>query len=342
MLMKRLTLLLMAASLLTGCETPPRTAPAGSVPEPAPAPHVAPSEIESPPIPSPLPAATQPSGPVTAALQQQAQKVAIATADLLQVGNEDQARTELKRALGLDPQNKLALSLTKQMAGDPVAMLPLDPFSYTVKPGDTLALIAQRYLGDPYLFYILARYNEIKVPRLLSSGQVIQVPGKASAPAVNPPPPVPRPSPQRPTPVPPAVAPSPAPPPTLTSAPPAPPAPPPPPPAAPAAPTPVSLGEQEMRNGATAEQAGDLPRALAAYRRADNLKQSGASAKAEKVRGQLVSRYSTGARNALARQDLDGAIGNWQRVLEIDPGHSAARFELERVRGLKEKLKNVN
>ena len=97
-----------------------------------------------------------------------------------------------------------------------------------------------------------------------------------------------------------------------------------------------------MRNGATAEQAGDLPRALAAYRRADTLKQSGASGRVEKVRGQLVSRYSTSARNALARQDLDGAIGNWQRVLELDPGNSAARFELERVRGLKEKLKNVN
>ena len=96
-----------------------------------------------------------------------------------------------------------------------------------------------------------------------------------------------------------------------------------------------------MRNGATAEQAGDLPRALAAYRKAENLKQPGASTKVEKVRGQLVSRYSTSARNALARQDLDGAIGNWLRVIELDPGHPTARTELERVRGLKEKLKDV-
>ena len=334
--MKRHTLVLMAASLLTGCETPPPTAPAQTVPGPAPAPLVAPVQIEPPPAPAPPPVAVQPSGPVTAAAQQQAQKVAVATADLLQSGNEDQARTELKHALNLDPQNKLALSLTKQMAVDPVAMLPHDPFSYTVKPGDTLALIAQRYLGDPYLFYILARYNEIKVPRLLSSGQVIQVPGKASAPAVNPPSPSPvsRPSPQRLSPAPPAASPPPAPAPPAAAAPS--------PPAAPTVPAPLSPGEQEMRDGATAEQAGDLPRALAAYRKADNLKQSGASARVEKVRGQLVSRYSTSARNALARQDLDGAIGNWQRVLELDPGHSAARFELERVRGLKEKLKNVN
>ena len=342
--MKRLTLLLMAASLLTACETPPRTAPAGAVPDPAPAPLVAPPvEIEPPPPPPvPLPAAVQPSGPVTPASQQQAQKVAVATADLLQSGNEDQARTELKRALSLDPQTKLALSLTRQMTVDPIAMLPQDPFSYTVKPGDTLALIAQRYLGDPYLFYVLARYNDIKVPRQLSSGQVIQVPGKASAPAVNSPSPspAPRPSAQRPPPAPPAAAPPPAPVPPAPVAP-APP-PPAPPPAAPPAPAPLSPGEQEMRNGATAEQAGDLPRALAAYRRADTLKQSGASGRVEKVRGQLVSRYSTSARNALARQDLDGAIGNWQRVLELDPGNSAARFELERVRGLKEKLKNVN
>ena len=340
--MKRHTLLLMAASLLAGCETPPPTAPAKPVPAPAPAPPVVPVEVEPPPAPPPVTA--PPSGPVTPAAQQQAQKAAVATADLLQSGNEDQARTELKRALGLDPQNKLALSLTRQMTADPVAMLPHEAFSYTVRTGDTLALIAQRYLGDPYLFYILARYNEIKVPRQLSSGQVIQVPGKASAPAVNlpspsppaPPPPVSRPSPQRPPPAPPPVAaPPPAPPPA--PAPPAVPAPPPPPPA----PPPLSPGEQEMRNGATAEQAGDLPRALAAYRKAENLKQSGASAKVEKVRGQLVSRHSTSARNALARQDLDGAISNWLRVIELDPGHPTARAELERLRGLKKKLEDV-
>ena len=323
----------MAASLLAGCETPPPAAPAKPVPAPAPAPPVVPVEGEPPPAPPP-PVTAPPSGPVTPAAQQQAQKAAVATADLLQSGNEDQARTELKRALGLDPQNKLALSLTKQMTADPVAMLPHEPFSYTVRTGDTLALIAQRYLGDPFLFYILARYNEIKVPRQLSSGQVIQVPGKASAPAVNlpspSPPPVSRPSPQRLPPAPPPVA---APPAAPSPAPPAIPAPP--------APPPLSPGEQEMRIGATAEQAGDLPHALAAYRKADNLKQPGASAKVEKVRGQLVSRHSTSARNALARQDLDGAIGNWLRVIELDPGHPTARAELERVRGLKEKLKDV-
>ena len=96
-----------------------------------------------------------------------------------------------------------------------------------------------------------------------------------------------------------------------------------------------------MRNGATAEQAGDLPRALAAYRRADTLKQSGASGRVEKVRGQLVSRYSTSARNALERQDLNGAIANWQKVLEIDPGNSVAQLQLERVLKLKVKLKDV-
>ena len=96
-----------------------------------------------------------------------------------------------------------------------------------------------------------------------------------------------------------------------------------------------------MRNAATAERAGDLTRARADYLTAASLNQAGAATKAEQLRGQLVARYSVNARSALARQDLDGAIGNWQRVLDLDPENPTARLELERARGLKEKLKNV-
>ena len=96
-----------------------------------------------------------------------------------------------------------------------------------------------------------------------------------------------------------------------------------------------------MRAAAAAERAADLPRARAEYLNAASFNQPGAAAKAEQLRTQLVTRYSVNARNALARQDLDGAIGNWQRVIDLDADNATARLELERVRGLKEKLKNV-
>lgn len=96
-----------------------------------------------------------------------------------------------------------------------------------------------------------------------------------------------------------------------------------------------------MRSAAAYEKAGDLVRARADYQTAANLGQPGAVAKADQMRSQLVARSSTEARSALARQDLDGSIAGWQRVLELEPDNAGARYELERVKGLKEKLKNV-
>lgn len=319
-------LVALAASVLAACETPPPAAPK-SVPPPSAS--SAPRAAEPPALPAPAPAVTPPAaptGPVGPAAQQQAQKIALAAAEMLESGNEEPARGELKRALGVDPQNKLALNLSRQMAADPVATLGRESFAYTVRPSDTMSRIAQRFLGDVYAFYILARYNDIKVPKQVSSGQVIRVPGKA-------PPPGAAPAAERTAP---AVTPHPAAaPPSIESVLRAPQAAPPQPPPEP------TPGERAMRAAAAAERAADLPRARAEYLNAASLNQPGAAAKAEQLRTQLVTRYSVNARNALARQDLDGAIGNWQRVIDLDADNATARLELERVRGLKEKLKNV-
>lgn len=320
-------LLLLFAAVLAACEAPPRVPPA---PPPAPAPEPAAA-------PEPAPATASPATPES---RQQAQKAALGAADLLQSGNEDGARQELRRALSLDAQNRLAQSLSRQLTADP-ASLGRESFAYTVRPGDTLAVIAQRYLNDPFLFYLLARYNDIKVPRQLAAGQVIRVPGKASAKEFAAPPVAVAPSAAIRAPAPPAApaapvaaalppAPTPA---TPPPSPPPPPTPPPPPP-----PPPPSPGELALRDGAAAERGADLPRALVAYRKADTLGQPGAAAKAEQVRGQLVARYTVAARNAFTQQDLDGAIANWQRVLDLDPANSSAHAELERSKALKVKL----
>ena len=322
--MQRPALFILIACVLSACETPP---PAPAVRDPAPS---APREVVPAAAPASAPAAVivAPTGPVTPAAQQQAQKLALATAELLESGNEEQARTELKRALGLDPQNKLAQNLTRQMAADPITALGRESFAYTMRPSDTLSRIAGRFLGDVYAFYILARYNDIKVPKQVSSGQVIRIPGKAPPPgsvAANPPPPA---EPVQRAPPPPSI---------LAPAPVAAPAA----PAAAAQPPEPTPGERAMRNAASAERAADLPRARIEYLKAASYNQPGAAAKAEQLRTQLSSRYSLNARSALARQDLDGAIVNWQRVLDLDPENPTARLELERARGLKDKLNKV-
>lgn len=113
----------------------------------------------------------------TPAEQQQAQRVALKVADLLEAGRVDEARVEIERALEIDPANALAQSFLEQISVDPIAALGEDSFGYTVKPGESLSKIAGRFMGDIFQFYILARYNGIEVPRRVPAGQVIRIPG---------------------------------------------------------------------------------------------------------------------------------------------------------------------
>ena len=96
-----------------------------------------------------------------------------------------------------------------------------------------------------------------------------------------------------------------------------------------------------MRAAEAAERSGDLERAHNEYKRAATLDQPGAEAKAEQARKQLVVRYSLTARTAFARQDLDGAIRAWDRVLGLEPGNELAKLERQRALNLKEKVKKL-
>lgn len=304
--MTKHTLLLSAAAcLLVACETPPPS-PTAAEPAPVPTAPVAP-RVE----PAPPPA---PTGPATPAAQAQAQKTALGAVSLLESGREDQARVELQNALALDPANKLALNLTRQLNVDPLATLGRESFAYTVRPSDTLSQIAGRFMGDIYAFYILARYNDIKVPRQVAGGQVIRIPGKAPPPGrvVDPPTPAPAPTPV---------------------APPTPPAPPP-------APEPTA-GMLALRSAETAERAGDLERAAAEYKRAASLDQPAAAAKAEDLRKRLVSRYTVNARTAFAKQDLTGSIRSWDKVLELDPNNDTAKLERQKALMLQKKVEGL-
>jgi len=311
----RVQLLLASVAVLAGCQTMPTRPPATEVVQP---------EAPAPEPPAMAPAV--PTGPVTPALQQQAQKVALSAVGMLETGQENEARAELQRALGIDPNNKLANNLMRQITSDPVTMLGRDSFSYTVRTSESLSMIAGRFLGDIYSFYILARYNGIAVPRQVAGGQTLRIPGKA-------PPPTtvarePRPA------APPAAAaekevarsdPAPAP----AAA------------AAPAAPPEPSPAERAMRAGEAAERGGNLELALVEYRKAASFNDAGAEAKADQVRRQLVQRHSLNARTAFAKQDLDGAIRSWERVLIVDPANETAKLERQRALALKDKAKKL-
>ena len=104
---------------------------------------------------------------------------------------------------------------------------------------------------------------------------------------------------------------------------------------------PVSPAEQALRQAEAAERGGDLDSAFSGYRRAATLNQPGAAARADAVRKKLVAQHSAAARGALARQDLDGSIQLWERVLAVDPGNDTARFERQRAIALREKVRTL-
>lgn len=164
---------------LSACATP--QAPGGSAGGAAvsapvtPAPASAESRSASPTPAEPA------AAPLPGMNSQEVQRAMSAALDYLQAGQEEQAEAELLRILQSEPNNRLAASLMRQIKDDPLATLGRESFAYRVQPGESLSRIAQRFMNDLHLFYILARYNNIKVPRNLAGGQIIRVPGKAPA-----------------------------------------------------------------------------------------------------------------------------------------------------------------
>lgn len=107
--------------------------------------------------------------------------------EALQQGDGEKARPLLRQVLVLDPDHRRAAGLLEQIDADPLAMLGAEHFAYKVQPGDTLSLIAKRFLNDPFKFYILARYNDIGLSDRLEAGRTIRVPGKKPPPDKPPP-----------------------------------------------------------------------------------------------------------------------------------------------------------
>lgn len=99
------------------------------------------------------------------------------TVELLSKGQADQARAELTALLAEQPANRMARRLLDQIDRDPREMLGSQSYAYKVRPGETMSALAQRFLGDPLMFYALARYNNISAPAQMEVGQTLLIPG---------------------------------------------------------------------------------------------------------------------------------------------------------------------
>jgi tetratricopeptide (TPR) repeat protein len=308
--MRSLWLILLVALLVSGCpKAPPGpdTAPP-VVPPPAPQ--------KPPPPPPPPPPPRVPTEQEKAAAQERA----IQAAELLQDGKVAETRLELQRALKLDPHNVLATTLQRQLDEDPTAILGKEFFLYKVISGDTLSRIADRFLGDKYMFFALARYNNIAVPRQLQAGQTIKILGKPPKEQPKPPPPPPNQN----------IPPSPPPGPSIEAAV----------RACDNAEKMYRASEQMRAAGRTDKQLENLDRAHEFYRECGRLggQNPEIAAKREQIKRSLADSYYREAMKAYYNQDLDLAIQLLRRVLEVDPEHRLAADNLQKALYLKSKV----
>lgn len=100
----------------------------------------------------------------------------------LNAGDAEGARGLLGKALRKEPANFVARKLLDQIDKDPAVLLGAENFPYAAQEGDTLTKLAETHLGDPLLFYALARYNNIAVPSAPLTGRLLRIPGKAPEP----------------------------------------------------------------------------------------------------------------------------------------------------------------
>jgi hypothetical protein len=125
--------------------------------------------------------------------------------ELLLQAKPVEARAQLMSALKDQPSSDTARKLLNQIDNDPKVVLGTKAYAYKARPGDTASALAARFLGDPLMFYALARLNGIDPPSKALDGLTVMIPGEPKAvvkappkaAVVAPPPPVARRDPAR-------------------------------------------------------------------------------------------------------------------------------------------------
>ncbi|MDE2054147.1 MAG: LysM peptidoglycan-binding domain-containing protein [Xanthomonadaceae bacterium] len=96
--------------------------------------------------------------------------------DELQLGRYAEGESALRRYLKQHPGDRPAQAMLRQLTADPRQMLGAPSGTHVVQAGDSYSSLAARYLGDPSLFLILARYNGSTNPSVLRLGETVRLP----------------------------------------------------------------------------------------------------------------------------------------------------------------------
>ncbi|TVV71702.1 LysM peptidoglycan-binding domain-containing protein [Sphingomonas solaris] len=105
---------------------------------------------------------------------------------LLNKGDPVAARARLMGLLRQQPNDSVAASLVRQIDANPETLLGTESFAYVTRATDTMSSLAGRFLGNPMLFYALARYNGLAAPGTLSAGRTLRIPGREKREAARP------------------------------------------------------------------------------------------------------------------------------------------------------------
>ena len=100
-------------------------------------------------------------------------------AALLDRGEVRSAEKRLRKGLDRDPMNPSLQVLLQGIEGDARTDLGPKNFSYTVRSGETMTELAERFLGNRLKSYQLAKYNGIDVPDALEVGRELLIPGQS-------------------------------------------------------------------------------------------------------------------------------------------------------------------
>jgi hypothetical protein len=101
---------------------------------------------------------------------------------LLDAGNVRAAKKRIAGDLKKDPNNAQLMLLRDSITRNPQELLGPESYRYTVRQGETMTGLAQRFLGNRLKFYQLSRYNGIEQPASLQAGQVLNIPGRPTPP----------------------------------------------------------------------------------------------------------------------------------------------------------------
>ena len=139
-------------------------------------------------VQAPVPQVAEEPGAVEAPVQLVAEPNLTATPNLeprerlqlaiqqLEVGDADQAAVELHQYVSEVPNAEQANYLLEQIETPIETLYPVENFTVELNPGETLSSLAGTYLGNVLGFYGLARYNDVENPSLVTEGQTIRIP----------------------------------------------------------------------------------------------------------------------------------------------------------------------